>query len=81
MYGYYTVMGNPISLVVDTIPLSPPDSTDGILAGDAYVASDIRSDGEEVIEILSNPVRETLGVRLLGESGDTFELLLYDIAG
>ena len=40
-----------------------------------------RSDVEEVIEILSNPVREALGVRFVGVSGDNFELLLYDIAG
>ncbi len=80
-YIYYPEYCNQFVFVEDTIPLSPPGGSDNNLFGDIYCNSNIRSDTEEVIEILSNPVRETLGVRLVGEYGDNFELLLYDIAG
>jgi len=79
-FGYHEVMSDTSMTVgLDTLP--PPGGSDDNLFGDIYCASDISSDAEEVIEILSNPVRETLGVRLVGVSGDNFELLLYDIAG
>ncbi len=71
----------PFNSVVDTTYLSPPGGSDDNLFGDMYCSSDISSDAEEVIEILSNPVRETLDVKLIGEAGDDFEVILYDIAG
>ncbi|MCD4701709.1 MAG: T9SS type A sorting domain-containing protein, partial [Candidatus Aegiribacteria sp.] len=80
-FYYFEEFPYPESIVegIDTLP--PPGGSDDNLFGDMCCASDISSDAEEVIEILSNPVRETLGVRLVGEYGDNFEILLYDIAG
>ena len=80
-YWYFEILGDTSSCVVDTTYLSPPGDRNDALSGDMFCASDICTDAEEVIEILSNPVRETLGVRLIGETGEDFELILYDIAG
>ncbi|MCK4506373.1 MAG: T9SS type A sorting domain-containing protein [Candidatus Aegiribacteria sp.] len=79
-YGHYEVMGD-TSCVVDTISLPPPSDRNCVLSGDMCCGSDIRTDAEKMIKILSNPVRETLDVRLVGESGEDFELILYDITG
>ncbi|MCK4506300.1 MAG: hypothetical protein KAW14_11855 [Candidatus Aegiribacteria sp.] len=46
-----------------------------------FCESDIGADAEKVIEILSNPVRESFDVRPIGKVGDDFELILYDIVG
>ncbi|MCK4505160.1 MAG: T9SS type A sorting domain-containing protein [Candidatus Aegiribacteria sp.] len=78
-YSYHEVMGD-TSLTTDTISLSPPNTID-VTFRDMCCASDISTDTEEVIKILSNPVRETLDVKLIGEVGDDFELILYDIVG